>query len=103
MTDNYRELYDFEHNIMMGGPIGTFFRDNTTNKRYYIEASENKNEILFVFNGIDGGVYKLMFMGYRFLYNNKTQTYKYTYTFINDISDTLICSCLIYLKFIIII
>ena len=66
MTDNYRELNDFEHNIMMGGPIGTFFRDNTTNKRYYIEASENKNEILFVFNGIDGGVYKLMFMGYRF-------------------------------------
>ena len=94
MTDNYRELYDFEHNIMMGGPIGTFFRDNTTNKRYYIEASENKNEILFVFNGIDGGVYKLMFMGYRFLYNNNIQTYKYTYTFINDISDTLICSCL---------
>ena len=94
ITDAYRELYDFDNSVMKGGAIGTFLGDNPTNKRYYIETSENKNEVLLVFNGDDGGTYKLMFKSYSFRYNDGVKTTKYTYTFINDVTDTSMCSCL---------
>ena len=96
LTDAYRELYDFENNVMKGGSIGDFFGDNPTTKRYYIEVSDNKNEILFVFNGIINGNYKLMFKGYSLRYSDGLKTTKYTYQFIDDVSNTGMCSCLKY-------
>ena len=103
-SNKYTEAYNFLEDYlqlkvwMNNTETDNFEKYNNYNNYYkksYIETSENGNEVLAVFNGAQGGINKLIFVGYSFELNNGLLLRKsYVYQHISPVSNTRMCSCL---------
>ena len=98
-SDEYTELFKFDNTYFKRGGINSFFGDILSSKRFYIETSNNKNETLLAYIGYKSGEYILAFKGFDFYYNSSVKINKYSYDKFKQVSNTGMCSCLIFLKF----
>ena len=93
-TSQYFETFDFERNKNSKGDISSLFGDNSTNKKFYFETSNLKNETLLSFVGYKDNQYKLIFKGFSIRYNSSTKITRYSYNSIRNVINTGMSSCL---------
>ena len=90
IDEDYRKVYDYDNFKLKGGDIMTFFEDIRTNKRYYFETLDGKNEILIVYNSLD----KLLFKGINYYFNDEISVFAHSYFYLKEVRDTPMCSCI---------
>ena len=93
-TAQYYETFNFEKSKTTKGDSSSFYGENPTNKKFYIETTNLKNESLLVFIGYKDSQYNLIFFGISFEYDSSFKLFKHRYNSIKDVRNTGMSSCL---------
>ena len=87
---DYRQLYDYANFKIKAGDIMTLFQDIPYIRRYYFETSEDKNEIIIVYND---DLNNLLFKGITYSYDEEFIIFANSYYSFGNIRNTSMCSC----------